>query len=62
MSEIILEEISETIGRAAGKTGQSVRFHALRLMFEVIHGRKLTVPEQKRLYNKALGWTPDRDY
>ena len=58
MSEIIVEELSESIGRIAGKSGQAVRFHALRMMFEVLKGRKLTIPEQKRLFNKALWWTP----
>jgi hypothetical protein len=62
MSEIIVEEISESIGRVANKSGQAVRFHALRMMFEVMRGEKLTIPEQKRLFNKALGWTPDRSY
>lgn len=62
MSEIIVEELSDSLARISGKTGQSVRFHALRMMFEILRERKLTIPEQKRLYNKALWWTPEREY
>lgn len=51
--------LSDEIGVLVGKSGQSVRFHALRMMLEVLKGERLTVPVQKKLYNKAKFWEPE---
>lgn len=57
-----MSDLAERMGRVFGQSEQTILFHALRMMFEVVRGRRLTVPEQKRLFNKAQWWTPEREY
>ena len=50
--------LAKDIGNIVGKSEQSVKFHAARMMLEVLAERKLSVPEQKLIYSRAKYWRP----
>ncbi len=48
------------IGNIINKSERAVKFHSARLMVEILEGRRLTVKEQKKLYNRVASWHPER--
>jgi hypothetical protein len=50
------ESLAKKIGDCCGKTERSVKFHAVRMMLEVLNGGPLPSKKQKELYNKMKYW------
>lgn len=48
------------IGNIINKSERAVKFQSARLMVEILEGRRLTVKEQKKLYNRVASWHPER--
>jgi hypothetical protein len=52
------DSLAKRIGECCGKTERSVKFHAVRMMFEVLNGGPLPSKTQKIIYNKMNYWKP----
>lgn len=51
--------LAKRIGAIAGKSDRAVKYHAARMMLEVIAGRVLTPEESKIVYNRIHHWDPE---
>ena len=51
--------LAKRIGEIVGKSERAVKYHAARMMLEVLGGRRLTNAEAKKIYNRVQHWKPE---
>lgn len=51
--------LAKRIGKIVGKSERAVKYHAARMMLEILGGRSLTEGEAKRVYNRVHRWKPE---
>jgi hypothetical protein len=51
--------LAKRIGAIVHKSERAVKYHAARMMLEVLAGRALTNEEAKLVYNRVQHWNPE---